>query len=158
MALDPLEQLDLSDLPDYDADQEYRALLRALRRQEGFGILFVRCSPEQGHKLMDQLKQDLPRKRCAELTLTEPLHDGNFFGLAADFLAQNPVDVVFVQGIEHSLLDYEETKRQSGWTKAESQNYSWKDVPPILRNLNQQRDTFATSCPYVLCFWCRCFW
>jgi superkiller protein 3 len=33
MTLDPLEQLDLSELPDYDADAEYGALLRALRRQ-----------------------------------------------------------------------------------------------------------------------------
>jgi len=61
-------------------------------------------------------------------------------------------DVVFVQGMEHSLLDYEETKRQSGWTKAEVQNYSWKDVPPILRNLNQQRDRFRNELPVCFVF------
>jgi tetratricopeptide (TPR) repeat protein len=152
LMLNPLESLDLSELPDYSADLEYRALLRALRRQEGFGILFVRCSPEQGRKLVEQLKQDLPRKRCAELTLTEPSRDGNFFGLATDFLAHNPADILFVQGIESLLLEYEETKRQSGWTRAESQNYSWKDVPPILRNLNQQRDRFRNELPVCFVF------
>ncbi|WP_052288669.1 tetratricopeptide repeat protein [Leptolyngbya iicbica] len=152
MAIDPLDQLDLSELPDYDADAEYGALLRALRRQEGFGILFVRCSPSQGRQLIDELKQDLPQKRCAELTLREPLKDGDFFGFAAAFVAEHPADVVFVQGMEHSLLDYEETKRQSGWTKAEIQNYSWKDVPPILRNLNQQRDRFRNELPVCFVF------
>jgi len=152
MALDPLDQLDLSDLPDYNADAEYGALLRALRRQQGFGILFVRCSPSQGKKLITDLQRDLPQKRCAELTLTGPLADGDFFGYATAFLAEHPADVVFVQGMEHSLLDYEETKRQSGWTKAEIQNYSWKDVPPILRNLNQQRDRFRNELPVCFVF------
>ena len=152
MALDPLEHLDLSDLPDYDADQEYRALLRALRRQEGFGLIFVRCSPEQGNQLIATLPQDLPRKRYEVLTLLEPLPEGDFLGRAAEFLAQSSADIVFVQGLEHSLLDYEETKRQSGWSKAESQNYSWKGVPPILRNLNQQRDRFRNELPVCFVF------
>ena len=140
MVLDPLDNLDLSELPDYDADAEYCVLLKALRRQQGFGILFVRCSPDQGRKLIDDLIRDLPGKRCGELTLTEPLPDGDFFSTASAFLADHPAEVVFVRGMEHSLLDYEETKRQSGWTKAESQNYSWRNVPPIVWNLNQQRD------------------
>jgi superkiller protein 3 len=145
MTLDPLADLDLSELPDYDADAEYQALLRALRRQAGFGIIFVRCSPDQGRKLIEQVTRDLPRQRCAALSLTESLPDGDFFALAQQFLAEHPAEVVFVQGLEQSLLDYEETKRQSGWTPAESRSYSWKGVPPILRNLNQQRDRFRNE-------------
>ncbi|MEM9005535.1 MAG: tetratricopeptide repeat protein, partial [Cyanobacteria bacterium P01_F01_bin.86] len=152
MVSDPLETLDLSDLSDYDADQEYRALLRALRRQAGFGIIFVRCSPDQGHKLTADLKQDLPRKHCEVLTFTDPLPDGDFFSQATAFWAEHPADVVFVQGIEHSLLDYEESKRQSGWTAAESRGYSWKAVPPLLRNLNQQRDRFRNRLPACFVF------
>jgi hypothetical protein len=68
MALDPLEQLDLSDLPDYDADQEISGAAASPAAAGGVWHLFVRCSPEQGHKLVGHLKQDLPRKRCAELT------------------------------------------------------------------------------------------
>jgi len=152
MVLDPLEHLDLSDLPDYDADQEYQALLRAVRRQQGFGIIFVRCSPDRGDRLIKDLTRDLPRKRCDVLTLTEPLPEGDFFSRAESFLAEHPADVVFVQGLEHSLLDYEETKRQSGWTAAESRGYSWKGVPPILRNLNQQRDKFRNQLPVCFVF------
>jgi hypothetical protein len=36
--------------------KEYRALLRALRRQQGFGIVFVRCSPERGSQLIEELQ------------------------------------------------------------------------------------------------------
>lgn len=150
MVLDSLERLELPELPDYDAAQEYRALLRALQRQEGFGIIFVRCSPERGRQLVEDLRQDLPRKRCGVLTLTQPLPEGDFLGRAAAFLAENVADVVFVQGIEHSLLDYEETKRQSGWSATERWGYSNKDVPPILRNLNQQRDRFRNQ--FQACF------
>ncbi|WP_239112654.1 tetratricopeptide repeat protein, partial [Halomicronema sp. CCY15110] len=145
MALDPLEQIDLSDLPDYDADDEYRALLRALRRQQGFGLLFVRCSPEQGRKLIEKLQQDLPQKHCERLTLTESLPGGDFFGRAAEFLAEHSADVVFVEGLRHSLLEYEDIKRASGWSEAEILNYSWRDIPLILRNLNQQRDAFRNQ-------------
>ena len=153
MTLDPLPDLDLSELPDYDAEAEYQALLRSLRRQAGFGIIFVRCSPDQGRKLIEAATQDLPRQRCGVLALTEPLTDGDFFSLAQQFLTEHPAEVVFVQGLEHSLLDYEETKRQSGWTPAESRSYSWKGVPPILRNLNQQRDRFRNELPAQFVFY-----
>lgn len=145
MVLDPLESLDLSDLPDYDAAQEYQALLRAVRRQVGFGIIFVRCSPDRGRRLMDELRLDLTQKQCQVLVLMDPLSDGDFFGQAMTFLDQHPADVVFVQGIEHSLLEYEETKRLSGWTTRERWSYDLKDIPPILRNLNQQRDRFRNE-------------
>lgn len=48
------------DLP-YDAEEEYEALLRALRRGRGFGILFVECSPQKGNELITSLQTDLPR-------------------------------------------------------------------------------------------------
>lgn len=145
MVSDPLENLGLPDLPDYDAAQEYQALLRAVGRQVGFGIIFVRCSPERGRRLIDDLRRDLTQKHCEVLTLTDPLPDGGFFGRAVAFLDHHPADVVFVEGIEHSLLEYEETKRQSGWTPRERRGYSLKGVPPILRNLNQQRDRFRNE-------------
>ncbi|MEM6518958.1 MAG: tetratricopeptide repeat protein [Cyanobacteria bacterium P01_C01_bin.70] len=152
MVLDPLEPLDLGELPDYDADDEYRALLRALRRQQGFGILFVRCSPERGNQLIEELCQDLPQKQCDRLTLTKSLPDGDFFGRAAAFLAEHSAEIVFVEGLRHSLLEYEDIKRASGWSEAETLNYSWQDVPPILRNLNQQRDEFRNQFPTCFVF------
>ena len=152
MISDSSEAFDLSDLPDYDADDEYRALLRALRRQQGFGILFVRCSPERGSQLIEELRQDLSQKHCERLTLTESLSDGDFFGQAAAFLAEHPADVVFVEGLRHSLLEYEDIKRVSGWSEDEIRNYSWQDVPPVLRNLNQQRDEFRNQFPTCFVF------
>jgi hypothetical protein len=85
------------------------------------------------------------------LTLTESLPDGDFFGRATVFLAEHPADVLFVEGLRHSLLEYEDLKRASGWSEVEILNYSWQDVPPILRNLNQQRDEFRNQLPNLFC-------
>jgi hypothetical protein len=48
MTLDPLEDLTYRNYQTTTPRQEYQALLRALRRQAGFGIIFVRCSPTRG--------------------------------------------------------------------------------------------------------------
>jgi tetratricopeptide (TPR) repeat protein len=130
--------------------EEYRPLLRAIRRQQGFGLIFVRCSPDRGRRLMQELERDLPRKHCETLSLKESVPVGDFFTLAQDWLQAHPAEVLFVEGLEHSLLAYEESKRQSGWKPAEQWGYSWKDVPPILRNLNQQRDRFRNE--FQTCF------
>jgi hypothetical protein len=47
----------------------YRALLRHLRRRQGFGLLFVRCSPAQGQRIIEQIEEDLPQKKIATLFL-----------------------------------------------------------------------------------------
>ena len=38
--------------------ETYQALLRNLKRREGFGILFVRCSPAQGVTIIDAVQKD----------------------------------------------------------------------------------------------------
>ena len=126
-----------------DPQEEYRAIVRALRRTQGFGLLFVRCSPNAGEKLIQQLKVDLPQKSTAVLRFDRPLTDGNLYGEIEAVLNETAANILFVQGLEHSFLDYEESKKLlSGWSSEDIYDYSWKGVPRILTNLNQQRESF----------------
>ena len=44
------------------AAESYQALLRSLRRKNGFNLLFVRCSPVQADEIIRGISQDLPNK------------------------------------------------------------------------------------------------
>ncbi|MGG6294061.1 tetratricopeptide repeat protein [Leptolyngbya sp. AN02str] len=134
-----------SDLPP-EPEEEYQALQRAIRRNQGFGLLFVQCSPSMGAHIIGRLREDVPQKRMATLEFTETILDGNLYREVKAFLAQqSAVDVLFIQGLEHSLYAYEDTKRHLGWTEKEVRSYSWKGVPPVMVNLNQQRENFRDS-------------
>ena len=137
------------DLPP-SPEEEYAALLRALRRTEGFGLLFVECSLAEGTRLVERVRKDLPQKSIDVLRFETALKDGNIFGQVQQHLHQTPVDVLFIQGLEHSLYDYEDTKRELGWRDKEIHSYSWKGVPPVMVNLNQQRENFRDS--FHTCF------
>jgi len=128
--------------------EKYRALLRALQRRKGFGVLFVECSPARGERLIADVKQDLPRKKIEILPLREPI--AKLFPLVEALPNREAIDVLFVTGLEYSLLDYEEIKRQQGWEDLKVRSYSWEGVPPILNHLNQHRERFRDS--FNCCF------
>ncbi|MBW4467908.1 MAG: tetratricopeptide repeat protein [Pegethrix bostrychoides GSE-TBD4-15B] len=130
------------DIP-YNAEDEYQALLRALRRKRGFGLYFVECSAQKGNELIASLQKDLPQKNMQVLQLdrsTTTLYD-----LVEARWQQQPFDILFIQGLENALLEYEDTKRLAGWTSEEIYSYSWKGVPRILSHLNQQRERFRDN-------------
>ncbi len=128
-------------------EEEYAALLRGLRRRRGFGLLFVRCNPVMGREIVGKVRRDLP-KRVEFLELQAEVPGGQFYGLVKEFLAERPeTQVLFIQGLEFSLYAYEETKELAGWSPAKLRNYSWEGVPPILVNLNLQRDRFRDMFP-----------
>ncbi len=131
--------------------EEYRVLLRTLQRHQGFGLLFVQCSPAEGTQIIQKIRRDLPQKTIEVLKFDQPIEDGNFYQRVKTFLQDKaPVDVLFVQGLEHSLYDYEETKRSEGWDSKSLYSYSWKGVPRLLINLNQQRENFREN--FNTCF------
>ena len=63
-----------------------------------------------------------------------------------------PVEVLFIQGFENSLFDAKETKKRLGWSTEKIETYTWRDVPPVLINLNQQRERFRDSFDTCLVF------
>jgi len=133
------------ELPPETEEEVYRALLRALRRKQGFGLFFVQCTPAQGKKIVANLRRDLAQQRIEEMHL-----EGEVLTLYDRLTAlwkDQPFDVLIVEGLQHSLYAYEDTKRFSGWSSSEIYNYSWKGVPQILNHLNQQRERLRDEFP-----------
>ena len=131
-------------------DEEYRALLNGLRRTKGFGLFFVQCSPFSGGKLIERVQADLTEKTIGVLKFEHAITDGNVFKRVSEFLAKFPADVLFIQGLENSLFDAEETKKRMDWIDEKVHAYTWREVPPVLINLNQQRERFRDS--FATCF------
>jgi tetratricopeptide (TPR) repeat protein len=134
-----------------DSAEEYQALLNGVRRSQGFGLYFVQCSPFSGGKLIGRIQTDLTEKTIAVLKFEQPITDGNVFKRINTFLTDHaPVDVLLIQGLEKSLFDAEETKKRLGWSTEKANAYTWREVPPVLINLNQQRERFRDS--FETCF------
>ena len=149
-------QIDWANAPSSTYEEEYKALLRSLKRTQGFGILFVRCSPAEGTQLIQQeVRKDLPDKEIDALCFDAPIPDGDLYGQVRNYLRDRPnTQILFIQGLEHSLYEYEDTKRSlSGWNQQEilTNAANWKGVPRIMANLNQQRENFRDRFPNV-CF------
>ncbi|MCC5616214.1 tetratricopeptide repeat protein [Nostoc sp. CHAB 5836] len=135
------------DLP-VAADEEYQALVRTLNFTEGFGLLFVRCSPAGGEQLIAKVKEDIKDKNIEVLQLSKAVT--NLYQIIEKLDNCNKINILFITGLEYSLYEYEESKKFSGWNSKEIYSYSWKDVPPILINLNQQRERFRDN--FNICF------
>ncbi|AFY53552.1 tetratricopeptide repeat protein [Rivularia sp. PCC 7116] len=100
---------------------------------EGFRLLFVQCTPVEGEELITKVKEDLPKKTIEVLQFEEPID--NLYEIVKDLPNREQVNILFIQGLEHSLYEYEQTKFGE---KSERFAYSWKGVPKILNHLNLQ--------------------
>ncbi|PZO09972.1 MAG: prenyltransferase [Leptolyngbya foveolarum] len=115
----------------------YRSLVRALKRRRGFGILFLQCTPAKGKEIFSQLQTDLPQKQIGQLTLTEPIENLKALVEAREDLDE--LNVLFVEGIEHSLSPY--IKSEMG----RNDYYKLEVLPPILDHLNLHRENFRNQ-------------
>ena len=127
-----------------DAEDEYAALRRSLSWTEGFGLLFVDCTPATAEKLIEDIRKDLPQKRIDVLRLTEPIE--NLYAEIAKLQNLDNIDILFVQGLEHSIYDYEKAIKDN----TERHNYSLFSVPRLLGHLNLQRESFRDH--FNICF------
>ncbi|MEQ9622097.1 TPR end-of-group domain-containing protein [Coleofasciculus chthonoplastes] len=127
-----------------DAEDEYEALRRSLSWTEGFGLLFVDCTPATAEKLIKDVRKDLPQKRIEVLCLTEPIE--NLYTKIAALPNRDSIDILFVQGLEYSIYDYEKTIKDN----TERRNYSLFFVPRLLGHLNLQRESFRDH--FNICF------
>ena len=170
-----------TDLIDWDEDlavdsaEEYQAILNGLKRSQGFSLYFVQCSPFSSEKLIERIKADLNQptlnpaehstelssqpqptvsKKIGVLKFEQPIADGNVFKRVNAFLQVQDFDVLFIQGLENSLVESAETKKRLGWNRERIDKLNWREVPPVLTNLNQQRerfrDTFETCFVFLL--------
>ncbi|HBY81250.1 MAG TPA: hypothetical protein DEG47_30610, partial [Cyanobacteria bacterium UBA11148] len=93
----------IPDLPAY-LQAEYQALVRALKRRRGFGLLFVRCSPAEGEGLIAKVREDIPQKRIDVLRLEKAID--NLYEIIESLPNKDELDILFITGIEKSLVDY----------------------------------------------------
>ncbi|MDZ8137053.1 MAG: tetratricopeptide repeat protein [Nostoc sp. DedQUE04] len=135
------------DLP-LEPDEEYQALVRTLNFTEGFGLLFARCSPAEGEQLIGKVKEEINNKNIEVLQLKQAVN--NLYEIIDKLDNKEQIDILFITGLEHSFYEYEESKRLTGWNTRDIYSYSWKSVPPVLINLNQQRERFRDS--FNICF------
>ncbi|MEH2275648.1 MAG: tetratricopeptide repeat protein, partial [Nostoc sp.] len=142
------------ELTDWDKDlptepnEEYQALVRTLNFTEGFGLLFARCSPAEGEQLIGKVKEDITNKEIEVLRLKQAVT--NLYEIIDKLDNKEQIDILFITGLEHSFYEYEESKRLTDWNSRDIYSYSWKSVPPVLINLNQQRERFRDS--FNICF------
>ncbi|MCC5602028.1 tetratricopeptide repeat protein, partial [Nostoc favosum] len=141
------------ELTDWDKDlppepEEYQALVRTLKFTEGFGLLFARCSPAEGEQLIGKVKEDITDKTIEVLRLKQAV--SNLYEIIDKLDNKEQIDILFITGLEYSFYEYEESKTLIGWNSRDIYSYSWKSVPPVLINLNQQRERFRDS--FNICF------
>lgn len=124
-------------------EDEYAALVRAIRWAKGFSLLFVQCSPAEGERLIGRITIDVAEKNVDVLRLDEEIDDLYERVLVHPNIRQ--VKVLFVTGLEKSLVPY----LKPGYG-SEGDYYAKDQVPRILGKLNLQREKFKAQLP--LCF------
>jgi superkiller protein 3 len=137
-----------ADLPPAEPEEEYQTLVRTLRRTNSFRLLFVECLPAEGERLIAKVQADVPQKKIEVLGLDKSVY--NFYKIIEDLPKRDEINILFVTGLEYSLYEYEQEKRELGWKSEEIYSYSWRGVPPVLINLNQQRERFRDN--FNICF------
>jgi superkiller protein 3 len=130
------------DLP-ADPEEEYQAFVRALKWKKGAGWIFVRCSPVVGEELIKRARQDITNKQIDVLRLDERID--NFYALIENLPNRDRIDILFVTGIEKSIVDY--IKPGYG---GQGDYYKLDTVPRILGHLNLQRELFRDC--FNICF------
>ncbi|MEG4169864.1 MULTISPECIES: TPR end-of-group domain-containing protein [unclassified Microcoleus] len=136
------------DLPPAEPEEEYRALVRTLNRTDGFRLLFVECTLAEGERWIARVKTDIRPQKIEVLALEKPVY--NFYNLIEELPERDRINILFVKGLEYSLYEYERDKKARGWESEDIYFYSWRGVPPVLVNLNQQRERFRDN--FKICF------
>ncbi len=134
------------------AAESYQALLRSLRRKNGFNLLFVRCSPVQADEIIRRVSQDLPNKNIQVLQLDS--ETDNLYEKIVDLPNYTNLNILFVRGLENALLRYEEAESEGYFLSSQSPVYggTWAGVPKILGYLNLSRERFERQFPFTLVF------
>jgi superkiller protein 3 len=98
--------------------------------------------------LIAKVQADVLQKKIEVLPLDESVY--NFYKIIEDLPDRDAINILFVKGLEYSLYEYEKEKKEIGWESKDIYSYSWRGVPPVLINLNQQRERFRDD--FKICF------
>jgi hypothetical protein len=131
-------------------EESYQALIHSLERTKGFNLLFVRCSPAEGDRIIKNVQSDLPEKTIETISLKEPID--NLYDRVAALPNLERINVLFIKGIEYSIYEYEDTEYEDINLRSRSEVYggTWKRVPRLLGHLNLSRERFRDN--FNICF------
>jgi tetratricopeptide (TPR) repeat protein len=127
------------------AEEVYEGFRNVLDWTEGFGLVFVQCSPVQGEELIEQTKRDLPNEQVGVLQFQEGEEIRNLYDLVEQLPNREQIDVLFIKGLEYSFVPY----IKSGYG-GQGDYYKLDNLPPILGHLNLQRERFRRD--FEICF------
>ncbi len=82
-------------------ETEYQTLLALLKQKQGFGMLFVRCSPAEGEQIIKRTRSDTLQQTVHVLRLNQPVAD--FYEVLVDKPDVHDANVLFITGIEEFL-------------------------------------------------------
>ena len=128
--------------------EEYEALVETIRFNEGFSLLFAECSRAKGTEIMEKIRLDIPEQRADVLGLDKTIY--HFYNRVKELPNLKEIDILFVTGLEYSFSQYEGEMKERGWDNNEIISISRRGVPPVLINLNQQRERFRDD--FDICF------
>ena len=123
-------------------EDDYLSFLNGLSWREGFGIEFASCTPESGKHLIKRIRKDLSNKKIDVLTLDQKID--NLISLIENFPNQSKLEILFIVGLEKSLVDY----IREGYG-GEGDYYTYDSIPPILSHINWQRENFRDRFPHL---------
>ncbi|MEL6442130.1 MAG: tetratricopeptide repeat protein [Cyanobacteria bacterium J06621_8] len=142
---------------DADAAEEYNALRRSLQRNNGFGLFFVQCSPATGSDIIAGIKEDISHKKIDTLHFDQAID--SLYGEITAIPNLKEIDILFISGLEHSLIEYENYTFNSNGENSNNNTekrltQDRQGVPRFLGYLNLQRDRFreefATSFVFIV--------
>jgi tetratricopeptide (TPR) repeat protein len=133
-----------------DADEAYESLVRSLKRTDGFSLLFVRCSPAQGDRIISDIRSDLSSKTIEVLELSEPID--NLYDCLATLPNREQINILFIKGLEHSIFAYEDREMNDINLRSRSSIYggTWQGIPRVLGHLNLSRERLRDN--FKFCF------
>nr|WP_236117108.1 hypothetical protein [Hassalia byssoidea] len=105
-------------------------------------------APAEGEQLITKVKENITNKNIEVLRLEQAVT--NLYEKIDKLNKKKEINILFITGLEHSFYEYEECKSLTGWNSIDRYSYSWKGVPPVLINLNQQRERFKDN--FNICF------
>jgi hypothetical protein len=134
-------------------EEDYRALLRSIRRRRGFGLLFVQCSAVGAVELVQKVKTDIPNKQFGFLELDASTDD--LFTLVEAYAENHPeIDALFIRGLEYSIFEYEDREFGNILERSKSKVYGgrWAGVPRLFGHLNLSRERFRDHFDFCIVF------
>ena len=134
--------LDRSNLAQSEA---YRDLLNVLDWTEGFGLVFVSCTPAQEPQIIEHIQKDLPQKRAEHLTFNTEIK--TLYSQVEALRQDHDFQILFISGLAKSFEPY--IRPGVG---GQGDYYKLDTVPPILSHLNLKRERFREAFPIRFVF------